>query len=127
MTIIDVLVAVAALSILLVAVFVTHLLIELRKTAQTLVQVLDGLNQDLKPLLQSLTSATTELRDLSVALKPQIEKTEQIITNIHDTSMRFKKAGEAAYNTVTPLLLGAAGMRAGLKAFFSALGKDHIR
>jgi uncharacterized protein YoxC len=116
-SLLDFFLIVAALSLAGVAIALVPTLIQLKRTAEKTETLLDMLQRDIRPLLQSLSETTVELRLLTASINQKVDKVDLVIDTIQDTGVILRSTAGILKQSVTPVFSQVGGLGAGIRAF----------
>ena len=122
----DLFLTVAAVGIAILVGVITPTLLQFRRTIKKTEVFMDNLNQDLTPLLKSLSQTSMELQILTTNLNSKIKRTDRVLDTLQQTSSTVLRATDMIKSTISPAIAQVGGMTAGAKAvlaFFKALKK----
>jgi uncharacterized protein YoxC len=118
---------VAALSLAGIAIALVPTLLQLKRTAEKAELLLETLNRDVSPLLQTLAETAGELRSLTAAINEKVDKADTAIENIQDTTRLIRSTAFTLKQSMVPLVSSIGGLGAGISTFvhyFTRSGKN---
>ena len=124
MTIGEFLMAISALAIIVITIFLVPLLIQLRKVGERAESLLGNLNQEIPPLLKNINASATELQLLTSSLNRKVEEVDQLLGLARSASNNLMNTSNLFSNTLLPFIAKVGSLGAGLFAFFSYFKKS---
>ena len=119
MSVLDIFLIVAAIGIGVFTAAVVPMLLQLKRTIHKAEIFVDNLNQDLAPLLRSLSQTSMELQILSTTLNDKLKRTDRIIDTIQHSSNTLLMATDMVKSTIVPVVSQVGGLSKGIKAIIS--------
>jgi uncharacterized protein YoxC len=123
-SLLDFFLIVAALSLAGVAIALVPMLVQLKRTAEKTELLVDMLQRDMSPFLQSLSETTSELRFLTASINQKVEKVDLVIDTIQDTGVILRSTAGILQQSVLPVVTQIGGFGAGIRAFLNYLTKS---
>jgi uncharacterized protein YoxC len=123
MTIVEMFLAATGLAIIVITFFLVPVLIQLRKVGERAESLLDSLNREVPPLLNSLNENAAELSALTNSVNRKVAEVEQIIGLARSASENFLQTSDHFKKTLLPIITKVGSFGAGLYAFISFLKK----
>ena len=118
--------ATATCLIILTAVLVPAL-IQIKRSARKVEALLDSVNQDIPPLIQSLADTSREVQTLLETIKNKVDKTDRVIETAKAAADTIFVTTSMMKNSVTPFIAQIGGITAGIQTFFRYLTKSDQR
>ncbi len=118
-SVLDIFLIVAAIGIGVFTAAVVPMLLQLKRTIHKAEIFVDNLNQDLAPLLRSLSQTSMELQILSTTLNDKLKRTDRIIDTIQHSSNTLLMATDMVKSTIVPVVSQVGGLSKGIKAIIS--------
>jgi len=129
-SLLDVFLIVAALSLAGVAIALVPALVQLKRTAQKTELLMDTLNQEISPLLRSLSETAGELQTLTSSINEKVEKIDPVIETVEATGYILRGTAAMIKQSVIPIVSEVGGLSAGIRTFihyFTKPGKTYQR
>jgi uncharacterized protein YoxC len=123
-SLLDFFLIVAALSMAGIAIALVPMLMQLKRTAEKTELLVDTLQRDIRPFLQSLSETTSELRFLTASINQKVDKVDQVIDTIQDTGVILRSTAGILQQSVIPVVSQLGGFGAGIRAFLHYLTKS---
>lgn len=114
-------VALIAVAFTAAAFFLILLLIELRKTAQTLRDSLNSLEESTKTTLDELQLTLKSLREVSDNLKDVSGNIKDFSGTVRDVGQNISQVSNVLESVTSSVLIKASGLRVGVKAALGVL------
>lgn len=119
MSVLDIFLIVAAIGIGVISIVLVPTLLQLKRTIHQGELFVNNLNQDLTPLLRSLSQTSMELQILSSTLNDKLKRTDRIIDTIQHSSNTLLMATDMVKSTLLPVVSQVGGLSTGIKAIIS--------
>ncbi len=126
MTLFDFFLVIVIISLAVLVGVLAPAILQISRSARKAEAFFDTINQEIGPLLKSLSQTSIELQKLTSSLNDKVNKTDQIIETVKQSSDTLLITTHILKNTVTPLATQVGGFYAGVKAFthfFTKSGK----
>jgi uncharacterized protein YoxC len=115
---------VAALSLAGIAVALVPMLLQLKRTAEKAELLMDTLNRDISPLLHSLSETVAELRTLTIAMEQKMDKVDGVLDTVQDTGDILRTTAIMLKKSVIPVISHVGGLGAGISTFIHYLTRS---
>ncbi|OGR05637.1 MAG: hypothetical protein A2511_09025 [Deltaproteobacteria bacterium RIFOXYD12_FULL_50_9] len=123
MSALNIFVIVVSICLIVLVAALVPALIQIKRTARKVETLLDTLNQDLSPLLQSLADTSRELQTLTEKIRDKVDRTDKVIDTAKAAADTLLVTSSMLKNSVTPIFSQITGFTAGVQAFFRYLKK----
>lgn len=123
MTIGEIFLIAIGLAIIIITIFLVPVLIQLRRVGERAESLLDNLNREIPPLLNSLNDSASELSVLTKSLNHKVAEVEQILSLVRNASANFLHTS-GFLQTLLPTITKIGSFGAGLFAFISYLRRS---
>jgi uncharacterized protein YoxC len=111
-------------AIVATSVFLIMLLIELRKTAQSLREFLKTTGESTKTTLDELQQSLKSLRDVSDDIKDVTDDVKTFSDAIRDVGLNVKRISNLVEDVSSSALIKASGFKVGLRTALGVLSSD---
>ncbi len=109
--------AVIALSLVVLVAALVPTLYQIKKTAKKLEGSLEQLDTKIEPLISSATETAEELQILTASINDKIDQTDVLFNEIQEAGHILLATTHILKNKISPALIQIAGINAGIKAF----------
>ena len=116
MNILDIFLIIATISIIVLLVVLVPTLLQVRKTISKTGLFMENLNQDLVPLLKSLSQTSMEMQILSTTINDKLKRTDRIIDTVQQSTNTLMVAADMLKTNIIPVVAQVSGLIAGVKA-----------
>ncbi len=117
----DLFIIIAGLSLILLMIVLIPLLVQLKQTARRAEMVLDNINQDLPLILTSLKSTADEMKVVSAHINAKIAQTDAIISTAKFAGESLLLTSHLIRSALTPAITKLEGISTGIKSFFTLI------
>lgn len=117
----DLFLIIAGLSIILLMIVLIPLLVQLRQTARRAEMVLDHLNQDLPFIISSLKSTAEEMKIMSAHINKKLAQTDAIISTAKYAGESLLLTSHLLRSALTPAIAKLDGISTGIRSFFNLI------
>ena len=111
----------AGISIIIIMIFLIPLLVQLRQTARRAERLMDNLNQDLPAILASLKSTTAEMKMLSAHINTKLAETDAIISTAKYAGESLLLTSNLIRTALAPAINKLDSISSGIRAFFNVI------
>jgi uncharacterized protein YoxC len=111
----------AGISIIIIMIFLIPLLVQLRETARRAERLMDNINQDLPSILTSLKSTAAETKMLSAHINTKLAETDAIISTVKYAGESLLLTSNLIRSALTPAVAKLDGISSGIRAFFNVI------
>lgn len=125
MTSLDFFLTAAAICLIILTAVLVPALLQIKRSARKIETLLDSVNQDISPLLQTLSDTSREIQTLLETIKNKVDKTDQVIDTAKAAADTLFVITSMMKNSVAPLIAQAGGFTAGVQAFMRYFAKSN--
>lgn len=111
------LLALIALSFVVLILFLIPTLIQIRKTAKQLAETLEHVDTEMGPLIKSATETAEELQILAASINDKIDQTDTLFNEVQEAGHVLLATTHILRDKIAPALIQVASINAGIKAF----------
>jgi len=105
------------ISLIVLTVSLVAAIFQFRRTSRKAEVFIEDFNKGVSPLLRSFVETSTELQKLSYNLNKRMEKTDEIVTMLHQATETLVDLSKMTKKTVMPVIAQVSVIEAGVKAF----------
>ena len=120
----DLFLIIAGLSIIAITVALIPFLIQLKQTGQRAEKLMDNVDKELEPLLISLKNTATQLQDLSENINGRLAETDAIIKTARYAGESLLVTTSLLKTVLTPMITKVGGLSSGISAFMSFMHRS---
>lgn len=121
----DFLIIVATICLIILITVLVPILLQIKRTALKIETLIDSVNQEIPPLLQSLNNTSREIQTLMETIKNKVDKTDRVIDTVKAAADTVFVTTSIMKNSVAPLIIQIGAISAGIHTFFRYLTKSH--
>lgn len=121
MSVLDIFLTVATIGIAVIVGALVPTLLQFKRTIHKTELFMDNLNQDLAPLLRSLSQTSMELQILSTTLNDKFKRADRVIDTIQHSTNTLLMASDMVKSTLVPIISQVGGLGVGIKAILNFL------
>ena len=117
----DLFLIIAGISITVLMFFLIPLLVQLRQTARRAERVMDNLNQDLPAILASLKDTAAEMKMVSAHINTKLAQTDAIISTAKYAGESLLLTSNLIRSALTPAITKLDTIITGVRSFFNLI------
>ncbi|MDF1577432.1 MAG: DUF948 domain-containing protein [Desulfobulbales bacterium] len=119
----DLLMIIAAISIVVLMFFLVPLLIQLKQTARRAEIIMEEFDRDIPAILSSARTSAAEIQKLSESIGLKVTEIDEIFQKVKDATGSFLMTGKLVKTTLAPTIIEIAALCSGIKAFLYVIQK----
>ena len=120
----DLFLIIAALSIIAITVVLIPFIIQLRQTGRRAEKLMDNIDSELEPLLISLKKTASQLQELSENINGRLAETDAIIKTARYAGESLLVTTSLLKTVLTPMITKVGGLSSGISAFMNLMHRS---
>jgi uncharacterized protein YoxC len=123
-TVHDLFLIVAGISIVAITVVLIPFLVQLKQTVRRAEKLMENIDKELEPLLVSLKITAGQVQDLSENVNGKLAETDAIIKTARHAGESLLVTTSLVKTVLTPFITKAGGLSSGIRAFMSIMHRS---
>jgi uncharacterized protein YoxC len=123
-TVQDLFLIIAGLSIVAITVVLIPFLVQLKQTGRRAEKLMENIDKELEPLLVSLKITAAQLQDLSENINGKLAETDAIIKTARHAGESLLVTTSLLKTVLTPTITKVGGITSGIRAFMSFMHRS---